>query len=100
MKLRTVRRLVGTGAIAAATAVLAMGQPAGASSFTPTFHTSPHWFTGQVNQVRQTGSETTFFAMQRLSDLYNGSSLFGCTLQTANFKTCDTTVDGDQTDVL
>src|SRR5438309_1800964 len=99
MRGRTIKRLLGTGAITAATAVLALGQPAGANSFTPTFGTSPHWFTGQVNQLRETGSETTYYAMSRLTDLFNQSSLFGCSLQSANFKTCDTTVDGDQTDV-
>lgn len=46
----------------------------------PTLGVSPHWFTGNLNGIRDAGSDTTFFLMQALSDLYEQSGLYGCNL--------------------
>jgi hypothetical protein len=43
----------------------------------------PHFYNGNVEGIRDTGSDTTFFMMQRLGDLYTSAGLFGCTLNGA-----------------
>src|SRR5580693_1980074 len=52
--------------------------PAGGANPVP-----PHFFNGNVEQIRGTGSDTTIFMMQRISDLYTGAGLYGCTLDSA-----------------
>ena len=47
----------------------------------PTLGTSPHWYLGKPEQIRDAGSDTTYFLMQRLSDLYMQSGLYGCQLE-------------------
>ncbi len=64
---------------------------ASANPSPPTLGTSPHWYLGKPEQIRNAGSDTTFFLMQRLSDLYEQSGLFGCQLNSAttpNYKAC------------
>ena len=51
---------------------------------------APVGFNDAVNQVRATGSDTTYYVMQRIADLYNGSP--GCSLDPASsFQTCAST---------
>ncbi len=40
----------------------------------------PSFNNGVVNAIRGSGSDTTFFVMQKLGDLYTGAGLYGCTL--------------------
>jgi hypothetical protein len=40
----------------------------------------PHFYNGNVEGIRSAGSDTTFFLMQRIGDLYTGAGLYGCTL--------------------
>jgi hypothetical protein len=40
----------------------------------------PSFNNGVVNQIRGSGSDTTFFMMQKISDLYTSAGLYGCTL--------------------
>jgi len=41
---------------------------------------APHFYNGNVEGIRNTGSETTFYLMQKIADLYTGAGLYGCTL--------------------
>ena len=41
---------------------------------------APHFYNGNVEGIRDAGSDTTFFMMQRIGDLYTGAGLYGCTL--------------------
>jgi hypothetical protein len=40
----------------------------------------PQWNNGVVNADRDSGSDTTFFVMQSIADLYTSAGLYGCTL--------------------
>ncbi len=42
----------------------------------------PHFYNGNVEGIRDSGSDTTFFMMQKIGDLYTGAGLYGCTLNT------------------
>ena len=44
---------------------------------------APHFYNGNVEGIRDTGSDTTFFMMQRIGDLYTGAGLYGCILNTS-----------------
>ena len=41
---------------------------------------APHFYNGNVEGIRNTGSDTTFFMMQKIGDYYTGAGLYGCTL--------------------
>jgi hypothetical protein len=79
--------LAGTAGITALIAATAIGagvagavpaDPPGGS--TPVY---PSFNNGVVNGIRDTGSDTTFFMMQKIGDLYTGAGLYGCTLNSA-----------------
>ncbi|MGO9584343.1 MAG: hypothetical protein ACLP36_16240 [Acidimicrobiales bacterium] len=57
----------------------------------------PLWDVGQVASVRNSGSDTTIFLMQKLADLFNQAGLYGCTLQADN-STCNQGGDVSTTD--
>lgn len=84
-------RLAGAATVGAAVlaAVLTVA-PAANAATVPSG--SPRWFIGHVEQVRNAGSDTTFFVMQKLSDYYNQAALYGCNLQADN-ATCNTSGD-------
>ncbi len=65
--------IVGAGVASAAPA----DPPGGA---TPV---APHFYNGNVEGIRDSGSDTTFFMMQRIGDLYTGAGLYGCTLNSS-----------------
>ena len=44
---------------------------------------APHFYNGNVEGIRDTGSDTTFFMMQKIGDLYTGAGLYGCTLNSS-----------------
>jgi hypothetical protein len=53
---------------------------------------APHFYNGNVESIRAAGSDTTFFLMQRVGDLFTGAGLYGCTLNAdtgANYNTSD-----------
>lgn len=63
---------------------------------------SPRWFIGHVESIRSAGSDTTFFMMQSIADLYMQAGLYGCTLNlapTPNYSTCNTGADISTTDL-
>jgi hypothetical protein len=41
---------------------------------------APSFLNGRVEAIRGTGSDTTFFVMQKIGDLFTGAGLYGCTL--------------------
>ena len=96
MRSRLFKRCLGV--VAAASAVALVFGPAAAQAATT--GTSPHWFNGHINQFRAAGSETTFYVMNAINNLYSQSSIFGCTLLTSDFQTCNTSADGPDTDTL
>jgi hypothetical protein len=56
---------------------------------------APHFNTDNASEpVRGSGSDTTFFVMQKISDIYNAAGLYGCTLTTASGQTL---IDGSTT---
>ena len=85
-KHRVRTRVVRAAAVGAAalSAVLIVG--AGVASATPAdppggaTPVAPHFYNGNVEAIRDSGSDTTFFMMQKISDLYTGAGLYGCTL--------------------
>jgi hypothetical protein len=44
---------------------------------------APHFYNGNVEGIRDTGSDTTFFMMQRLGDLFTGAGLYGCSINSS-----------------
>ena len=73
--------VAGSLIVAAMTMATTLGAgPASANPPTPALGTSPHFFVGAPEQIRDVGSDTTFFAMQRLSDLFEQAGLYGCVL--------------------
>ena len=93
-QIRPLGRLSRIGAVGVVgTAGLIILNPVAASATA----TSPLWQTGQVEHIRDAGSDTTFFMIQKLSDLYEQAGLFGCTLN-ADLTTCNTGGDTPTTD--
>jgi hypothetical protein len=88
-KLRTgVVKAAAVGA-AALSATLILGVGAGVASAAPAdppggaTPIAPHFYNGNVEGIRDSGSDTTFFMMQRIGDLFTGAGLYGCTLNTS-----------------
>lgn len=54
------------------------GDPPGGATPAP-----PHFYNGNVEGIRSTGSDTTLSLMQNIGDLYTGAGLSGCTLNSA-----------------
>ena len=86
-KLRShMARAAGIGTVAI-TAALVVG--AGVASAAPpdpqggAVPVAPHFYNGNVEGIRDTGSDTTFFMMQRLGDLFTGAGLYGCSINTS-----------------
>src|ERR1700688_195960 len=79
-------RFAAAASLAVVTITMTMTLGAGVASAnppSPTYGVAPHWFVGKPEQVRDAGSDTTFFAIQRLSDLFVQSGLYGCQLNLA-----------------
>ena len=79
---------VGVAAVAALSAplVAAAGAAGGAIPADPPGGATPvppQFFNGNVEGIRSAGSDTTFFLMQRIGDLYTGAGLYGCTLNSS-----------------
>jgi hypothetical protein len=70
--------MMATLGLGAGVASAVPSDPAGGS--TPVY---PSFNNGIVNADRGTGSDTTIFMMQKLSDLYTGAGLYGCNLNSA-----------------
>ena len=83
------RKCLTGAATAGAALTMAMAfaaAPAGAAPTDPpggAIPVYPHFYNGAVEQIRSAGSDTTFFMMQQVSDLYSSAGLYGCTLDSA-----------------
>jgi len=87
IRFTTIPRALGLGAVATFASFVALGTPAyAAAPAPPPVATGPQYFAGRIDQVRLAGSDTTYFAMTGIANLYNQSSLptFGCTIDTTN----------------
>ncbi len=74
---------IGVAAVVA-TMVLGAGSAfAGTAPPDPAFEVAPHFYNGTVNAVRNAGSDTTYFLMQQVANLYNSAALYGCSLNSA-----------------
>ena len=86
-RLRTgVVRAVAIGAAAlSATLIVGAGVASAAPADPPGGATpvAPHFYNGNIEGIRDTGSDTTFFMMQKIGDLYTGAGLYGCTLNSS-----------------
>jgi len=57
---------------------------------------APHYNQNPASEIiRGSGSDTTFFVMQKISDIYNAAGLYGCTLTAGG--TGETLFDGTAT---
>jgi hypothetical protein len=96
-KLRThVARAAGIGAAAVSAAlIMGMGVASAAPGDPPGGATpvAPHFYNGNVEGIRDSGSDTTFFMMQKIGDLYTGAGLYGCTLNSSAGQTLYNTTD-------
>ncbi len=88
-KLKYLRRLATAGALVGAAVATTMVGVGTASATTPA--ASPAWITGTVQTDRGSGSDTTFYIMQKISDLYNQAGLYGCALSSDDYTCLDDT---------
>ena len=73
--------LAGTTGVAALIATLGVGVgTATAAPTDPPQGVAPSFNNGVVNAIRSSGSDTTFFMMQKIGDLYTSAGLYGCIL--------------------
>ena len=70
--------LMATMSMSGVASAAAPADPAGGA--TPVY---PSFYNGNVEGIRDSGSDTTFFMMQKLGDLYTGAGLYGCVLNSA-----------------
>ncbi len=86
-KLRSsVARAAAVGAASLSAALLLGAGVASAAPADPTggaTPVAPHFYNGNATAIRESGSDTTFFVMQKISDLFTGAGLYGCTLNTS-----------------
>jgi hypothetical protein len=81
------KRLVGAACVGAGALAATLTMGATVASATPpsdpALGTAPHFYNGNVEAIRDSGSDTTFFLMQKIADLYTGAGLYGCTLNSS-----------------
>ncbi len=96
-------RLGGAATIGVASLAATMSFAGTASAYTapapppPTYNVGPNFNNGNITTVRSAGSDTTFFLMQQIGDLYNQAGLYGCNLD-ATFAHCNTSNNVATTD--
>jgi len=100
-KLRSRMAVAGSLSVTAVMVAMTLGVTAASAQTVGTGN--PRWFIGAPQSIRDAGSDTTFFMMQRISDLFEDSGLFGCTLSltggSSDYSTCNTGADADTTDL-
>ncbi len=100
---RGVARAAAIGAAAlSATLIVGAGMASASPPSDPTggaVPVPPHFYNGNVEGIRDTGSDTTIFMMQRIGDLYTGAGLYGCTLDASAGNFLYNTSDGTSTSV-
>jgi hypothetical protein len=78
----TLAALIASPLMAGVASASTPGDPPGGA--TPV---APHFYNGNVEGIRSAGSDTDFFLMQKIGDLYTGAGLYGCTLNTGSGNT-------------
>ena len=87
------RRAVLAGTVGATALIATMGLGSAVASATPVdppggaTPVAPSFNNGIVNAIRGSGSDTTIFMMQKISDLYTQAGLYGCQLNDATGET-------------
>ncbi len=76
------RRLTVAGTVGVTALIATLGLGAGVASAVPADPSTgyPSFNNGVVNGIRNTGSDTTFYMMQKIGDLYTSAGLYGCSL--------------------
>jgi ABC-type phosphate transport system substrate-binding protein len=83
------RRVALAGSVGVTALIATLGLGASVASAVPAdppggaTPTAPSFNNGIVNAIRGTGSDTTIFMMQKISDLYTQAGLYGCTLNSS-----------------
>jgi len=101
MKQLNLRRRLAVAGTTGITALIAtMGIGAGVAAAAPpadpaggSVPVAPSFNNGNVEAIRGSGSDTTFFVMQKLSDLYTGAGLYGCVLNSGSGQTLYNSLD-------
>ena len=88
MKLRrgVVRAAAAGAAVLSATLIVGAGVASAAPPADPpggAVPVPPHFYNGNVEGIRDSGSDTTFFMMQKIGDLYTAGGLYGCSIDSA-----------------
>ncbi len=87
------RRAAFAGTVGVTALIATLGLGASVASATPAdppggvTPTAPSFNNGIVNTIRGSGSDTTIFMMQKISDLYTQAGLYGCQLNDATGET-------------
>jgi hypothetical protein len=97
-KLRSLLAGAATLSAVALAATLVLGTGAASAAVPPdpaggAVPVAPHFYNGNVEGIRSSGSDTTFFMMQKISDLYTGAGLYGCTLNSGAGQTLYNSTD-------
>ncbi len=95
---KTVAKAAAVGLAACAALIMGSGVASATIPPDPTggaTPVAPHFYNGNVEGIRSAGSDTTFFVMQKISDLYTGAGLYGCALNTGSGATLYNTTDSD-----
>ncbi len=82
------------GLVCAAVAIMIVGVGTASATTPPS---SPAWITGTVQTDRSAGASTTFYLLQKISNLYNQAALFGCTLSSDDYRCLDDTAPYNST---
>ncbi|HML01562.1 MAG TPA: hypothetical protein VK428_15355 [Acidimicrobiales bacterium] len=89
MKLRTIRTRIAAGAALTMAALAGTFALSGVASADPVPGQAPQFYTGFNSQViRSSGSDTTFYMMQAIADLYNQAGLYGCQVTSTTSYPC------------
>src|ERR1700722_8055011 len=105
MNLRTFRNRVAAGtaitmAVLAGTLTLSSGGAFAGVPADPTFQQGPQFYNGNNSAIiRSAGSDTTFYMMQQIGDLYNQAALYGCSVTGTTDFPCPTGANSSTTDV-
>ena len=88
IKLRrgVVRAAAAGAAVLSATLIVGAGVASAAPPADPpggAVPVPPHFYNGTVEGIRDSGSATTFFMMQKIGDLYTAGGLYGCSIDSA-----------------
>jgi hypothetical protein len=87
-----VKRLCAAGAALTMLGVVSATTPASATIPNAPIGQAPRFYNlgtaGGLQQIRSAGSETTYYMMATLGNLYTQSSIFGCVLNSSDNRTC------------